>query len=432
MSTDFDILISGGGMAGASFAAALTAAPTPPATQGESGTALRIGLVEATTPGGVSQPSFDERTTVLSRTSRRILETLDVWRRLPEPAHPIRRIHVSERGRFGNTVIDAAEQKLDELGAVVANRTLGAALWDTLRGAPSATSRIELMSPARITAVTQDAQCVRADLELQGPAGILSSRTVNARLLVVADGADSSLRSAVGIGVQQTPYGQTAIIGNVQVSGPGEPGTAYERFTPEGPVAFLPFGERRFGFVLARETAQAQRLLALADHEFLQVLQGAFGARLGDFSRVGRRAAYPLSLSRAERVSAGRVVLIGNAANGLHPIAGQGYNLALRDAAALAELIIETRRAKAGAAFDAGDRQLLQNYVAWRQRDQAQVVRFTDGLIRLFGLPLTSVGRARGLGLLAFDILPGAKRALARHALGLGGRLTKAARGLRQ
>jgi 2-octaprenyl-6-methoxyphenol hydroxylase len=145
---------------------------------------------------------------------------------------------------------------------------------------------------------------------------------------------------------------------------------------------------------------------------------------------VGARASYPLSLSRAERITEGRVVLIGNAANGLHPIAGQGYNLALRDAAALGELIVESRRGNAGD-FDAGAPDLLAAYVAWRRRDQDNVVRFTHGLMSLFGLPLESAGHARGLGLLAFDLLPGAKRALARYAMGLGGRLTKAARGLR-
>jgi 2-octaprenyl-6-methoxyphenol hydroxylase len=425
MTADFDVLISGGGMAGASFAAALLAAAPAP----EVVAPLRVGLVEAVPVGGPAQPSFDERTTALSRTSRRILETFGVWERLGEPAHSIRRIHVSERGRFGNTVIDAAEQQLDELGAVVANRTLGAALWEKLRAAsragPAGEPAIELLCPGRITQITSDPAAVSAQVEVQG-----ASRTVRARLLVVAEGADSPLRSAAGISAWRRPYGQTAIIGNVQVSEPGPPDTAFERFTAEGPVALLPFGERRFGFVLARETKEAERLLALGDDAFLHVLQDAFGTRLGAFTRLGGRAAYPLALSRAERVTDGRVVLIGNAANGLHPIAGQGYNLALRDAAALGELIVGTRRAQ-GAAFDAGAPELLERYAEWRRRDQANVVRFTDGLVRLFGLPLASVGHARGLGLLLFDVLPGAKRALARHAMGLGGRLTKAARGLR-
>jgi 2-octaprenyl-6-methoxyphenol hydroxylase len=414
VSDEFDVLISGGGMAGASLAAALIADPV--------NAPLRIGLVEAVPVGVAAQPSFDERTTALSRTSRRILETLGVWQRLADPAHAIRRIHVSERGRFGNAVIDADEQGLDELGAVVANRTLGAALWAQLRESGA----VRLHCPARITQITQDADFLSAVVEGQG--ATCSART---RLLVVAEGADSPLRAAAGIKATHEPYRQTAIIGNVQASEPGPPGTAYERFTSEGPVALLPFGEQRFGFVLARDTERAQRLLGATDAQFLAVLQSAFGQRLGRFSRVGGRAGYPLSLTRAERVTQGRVVLIGNAANGLHPIAGQGYNLALRDAAALSELVLDARRV-AGPEFDAGATELLSRYVEWRRRDQGNVVRFTDGLIRLFGLPLDSVGHLRGLGLLAFDLLPGAKRALARHAMGLGGRLTRAARGLRQ
>jgi len=198
---------------------------------------------------------------------------------------------------------------------------------------------------------------------------------------------------------------------------------AYERFTPGGPLALLPAGPGRYVFVLTRRTAVAEAVKCLPDAEFVQLLQEEFGFRLGRFTRVGARSSYPLELVEADAVTAPRVAVVGNAAHGLHPVAGQGYNLGLRDAATLAELIAET----AGA--DPGRPDLLARYAAWRRPDQRRVVSFTDGLIRLFDR--RGLGPLRGLGLLLFDATPGAKRLLARETMGLRGRRTRLVRGLR-
>jgi 2-octaprenyl-6-methoxyphenol hydroxylase len=401
----YDVVISGGGMAGASLAWALTRLP------------IRIALVEPVAFESAAQPSFDDRTIALSRSSQRILDSLGLWSEIGGQACPIREIHVSERGRLGNAVINGEEQGVGDLGYVVANRVLGAALWQRLRVAKN----VAVFCPGRITAVRQQPERLVVDLvseQHEGPLG--------ARLLAVAEGAGSALRQALGIGVAHRPYDQTAIVGSVEVAAGGNGHAAYERFTAEGPIALLPGGGRRFIFVMARAARAAPAIMALDDAAFLDLLQRGFGQRLGRFSRVGRRNAYPLTLVQARRVIAPRAALIGNAAHGLHPVAGQGYNLGLRDVAALAELVADAIRAGA----DPGSAAVLEQYAAWRRRDQRNVVAFTDGLIRLFELPLRTLGIARGLGLMLFDVLPGAKSSLAHYTMGLGGTLTRLARGL--
>jgi 2-octaprenyl-6-methoxyphenol hydroxylase len=401
---DFDIVIAGGGMVGASLAVALAGQP------------LRIALVEALPFGAPAQPSFDARTVALSRSSFRILATLGIWPDIAGAAATIRRIHVSEQGCFGTALIDADQQGVPALGYVLDNRELGAALWTRL----SAQGNCQVHAPARVTGTEPDGERLRLAL-----AGDGCPSTLTARLLVVADGARSALRPALGIGARVQGYGQGAIVGNVAVSRPGSRDMAFERFTPEGPLALLPAGGGRYAFVLARETARLQPTLELPDAGFLALLQQAFGWRLGRLTRLGRRAAYPLELTVADRVTAPRAVLVGNAAHALHPVAAQGYNLGLRDVAALAELLAD------GAGGDPGAPALLARYAHWREADQRNVVAFTDGLVRLFGLAGTGLPALRGAGLQLFDLLPPAKRVLAHHTMGLSGRVTRLARGLR-
>lgn len=387
-------------MVGASLAVALAGLP------------LRVMLVEAVPAGSPGQPSFDARTTALSRSSQHILATLGIWAGVAADAAPIRRIHVSERGRFGTTVIDGDEEGGEPLGYVLENRLLGAALWRAMGARPG----LEIRAPASVSAVATGEDAVTATL--RSGAGAADVRT---RLLVVADGARSPLRAGLGIAARVRPYGQVAITGNVAVSNPGSGGTAFERFTAAGPLALLPAGPGRYGFVLTRRAAEAEAIVALPDAEFLALLQAEFGHRLGRFDRVGVRSSYPLDLVVAGAVTGPRVAVIGNAAHGLHPIAGQGYNLGLRDAAALAELLAERPA-------DPGDAMLLARWAAWREPDQRKVVAFTDGLVRLFDRP--GLGVLRGLGLALFDTLPGAKPLLARETMGLGGRRSRLARGL--
>ncbi|MSR09275.1 MAG: 2-octaprenyl-6-methoxyphenyl hydroxylase [Gammaproteobacteria bacterium] len=407
-----DVLIAGGGMVGASLAVALARL------------SLRVTLVEAIPAGSPGQQSFDARTTALSRSSQHILGTLGIWPQIAEHAAPIRRIHVSERGRLGTTVIDADEEGGEALGYVVENRLLGAALWRDL----GAHSNVTVLTPARAASAAGAPDGLDVHIDQAGLAA-----TVRTRLLVVADGARSTLRDALGIAARTRPYEQTAIVGNVAVDGPvaglvaGQGTTAYERFTPDGPLALLPAGEGRYVFVLTRRAALAEAVSALPDPAFLELLQREFGFRLGRFRKVGARSCYPLELVEAEAVTGHRVAVVGNAAHGLHPVAGQGYNLGLRDAAALAELLAEDSR-QAGAQPDPGAAALLERYATWRRPDQRKVVAFTDGLVRLFDQ--TSLGPLRGLGLLLFDTVPGAKRLLARETMGLAGRRTRLARGL--
>jgi 2-octaprenyl-6-methoxyphenol hydroxylase len=396
-----DVVIAGGGMIGASLAVAL--APLK----------LRVALVETAPLGSESQPSFDERTTALSNGSRRIYEGMGIWPAVAHEATPIRRIHVSDRGRFGFARIDAAEQGVAALGYVLANRALGAALWARL----STNEHLTVHCPATATGLSKHGEDLEVAVERGG-----SPLRIACRLLVAADGANSSIRRALGIEATTWNYDQVAVITNV-LPQKFHDHVAYERFTPTGPVALLPMNEGRCTVVWTLAPDRAQQVMAESDAEFLRELQEAFGMRLGRFTRVGRRHSYPLALTRADEQVAERVVIIGNAAQGLHPIAGQGFNLGLRDVATLAELIAEHRA-------DLGSGEMLERYREWRRSDRRTVVAFTDGLVRLFGSPLAGVKMARDLGLLAFDLLPPAKGALSRLSMGVSGRLPKLARGL--
>lgn len=402
MSNSFDVAIVGGGMVGASLAAALTPL------------GLRVALVESVPLQSESQPSFDERTTALSNGSRRILNSMGVWDVVAPEAAPIRRIHVSDQGRFGFARIDAAEEGVAALGFVLANRVLGAALWERLAADPA----IAIFCPARVNEITTSPEAVTLQVEADGE----PSRTLHARLLVAADGANSGIRKALGIEATRWDYEQTAIITNVATR-KFHDHVAYERFTSTGPLAVLPLADGRCTVVWTLAPEVAQATMQLDDATFLARLQERFGFRLGRFTRVGRRHAYPLALTRAEERIGKRVVIIGNAAQGLHPIAGQGFNLGLRDVATLAEVIADSPATL-------GDEAMLARYDEWRRTDRRGVIAFTDGLVRLFGNPLGSVKVARDLGLLLFDVLPPAKSALSALSMGITGKLPRLARGV--
>jgi 2-octaprenyl-6-methoxyphenol hydroxylase len=280
--------------------------------------------------------------------------------------------------------------------------------------------------PARATAVELSPDAVQLSIESHAAE---SPRAVSARLLVAADGAGSGLRGALGLAAHTEDYGQVALIANVGADRPHE-GIAYERFTPTGPLALLPLADGAWGLVWTLEPARAAAVLEFSDDRFLHELQQCFGWRAGRFTRVGRRAAYPLQLNRAEGTVASRAVLIGNAAQALHPVAGQGFNLGLRDAATLAELLADARAAAPGGSFDAGQADLLAAFAARRNADRGGVVRFTDGLVKLFGNRMPGVGAARDLGLLLFDLSPTAKSAMSRVSWGFAGETPRLARGL--
>ncbi|AQZ96747.1 2-octaprenyl-6-methoxyphenyl hydroxylase [Halopseudomonas phragmitis] len=365
----------------------------------------RLRLIEAQPPrAGGWQPSYDARSTALSQGSRQLFERLGVWARLAERVEPIRQIHVSDRGHPGVARIDAAREGVPALGYVVENAWLGEVLLGALD-----TEVVEWLAPASATAARAVPGGYQLDLQTADGA-----QTLETELLVVADGGRSGLLESLGIHRQVSAYGQTAIIANISTS-KAHAGVAFERFTDSGPLALLPLSGQRSALVWTQPRDQADEVMGLVDEDFLARLQDAFGFRLGALTRVGERHAYPLSLSEAQEQVRPHLVVLGNAAHSLHPIAGQGFNLSLRDTLALADCLSrETER-------QPGDLTVLQGYLQRQQLDQRLTVAFSDQLTRLFSnrQPLLTAGR--NLGLLGLDILPPAKRLLARQAMGLHG-----------
>ena len=404
---DYDIVIAGGGMIGTSLGLAL--APLH----------LKVAVVEAVARGAEQQPSFDDRSTALSRSSQRMFEAMGLWPDIVAAATPIKSIHVSDKGRFGFAHIEAQQQQVEALGYVTINRVLGAVLQGALADADS----IDFLCPARIESMQRASGSVV--VQVAQDAGI---RTLSCRLLVAADGANSSVRDMMGISASQTDYEQCALIGNVLTQKAHEY-RAFERFTEDGPVAMLPAADQRSSFVWIQSPDAARRRMAMSDVEFTGNLQDVFGHRLGRFSRVGQRAAYPLALSKANGLIAQRTVVVGNAAHGLHPIAAQGFNLGMRDVATLCDCIVDARD-ESGVDFDCGDTAILENYAEWRRPDHRKLVAFTDGLVRLFGDHRPPVRALRNVGMLAFDLIPGIRRKFAEHTMGLAGKLPRLSRGV--
>lgn len=400
----YDVLIVGGGMVGASLACAL------------GGQALRVAVVEAVPHGAATQPSYDDRSIALAYGTRRIFEGIGLWNALAGAVTPIERIHVSDRGHFGAARMEAAGCGFDALGYVVETRRLGEIFSAELARLPN----VDLICPAELQAFEVSADGVRAHLAGAGPEALLT-----ARLVVAADGGRSTVRRLAGIGVERRDYGQCAVIANVTPQRP-HCNTAFERFTASGPLALLPMSQDRCSLVWTVDADRRAAVMALSDEAFLAALQERFGHRLGRFVRVGRRAAYPLTLIRANRHTAPRLALIGNAAHTLHPIAGQGFNLGLRDVAVLAQVLVEA----VATGRDIGDPGTLAQYDRARRRDQRRVIGLTDGLVRIFSNDFTPLVVARNLGMVALDILPPLKRMLMRQTMGLGGRLPRLARGL--
>lgn len=401
-----DIIVVGGGLVGTALVNALQRL------------SLDVVMLEAHELKRIEAPGFDGRSTALANGSRRILEQLGLWEGGAD-AEPIRSIHIGERGRFGAARIEADEERVPALGYTLENAVLARRLWHGLEHAP----RLRTIAPARVVAVETDQRCVRVAVEHEG-----RHESLAASLLVAADGVDSEVRRALGIGAAADHYAQHAIVANC-VTEARPAGRAFERFTPGGALAVLPLTRGRVAVIWTMSSARAGRVLELDDGDFLRELEAAFGRRLGRFTKVGARSAYALNRVRSERVRGPRCVLVGNAALSLHPVAGQGFNLALRDAAALAEVVAEHLLAH-GPGADVGEAAPLERYEHWRRDDQRKVATFTHGLVQLFGLEAPGLGTARGLGLLAFDLVPGAKRLLARHTMGLAGRLPRLARGL--
>ena len=387
------LAIIGGGLVGASLALALQS--------GAKARGWQIVLVEPFAPGDSYQPSYDARSTALSFGTRQIYERLGLWPAISPRAEAITQIHVSDRGRFGAARLSAEDEGVAALGYVVENAWLGHCLWQALDR-----DVVSWRCPAEVTRLQALGDGYRLTLN--------DEEILDCDLAVLADGGRSGLREQLGIAVRHTPYGQTALIANIS---PAEPhaGQAFERFTDEGPMAMLPLADNRCALVWTRPGNDAARLQALDERAFLAELQQAFGYRLGALRQVGARHTYPLALVEAQEQVRPHLVVLGNAAHSLHPVAGQGYNLALRDTLALADCLLASPA-------PLGDFATLQRYVSVQQQDQALTVGFSDRVTRLFGRNESLLVAGRTLGLLGLDLLPPAKRWFARQAMGLGTR----------
>lgn len=398
MSETFDVLIVGGGLVGASLAIALDDA------------GLAVALAESAAPRVDLQPSYDERNLALARASLNALEALgvlDATAATPVFPIPIRRIHVSRRGDFGAVRLDATELGLPAFGAVLPARELGNALLRRL----DACAALVRFAPALAIGIEAGAEFVTVELRV-GEA----TRRVRTRLLVGADGSESFVRGALGIDAERHDYAQSAFVTTVTTERPLE-GTAYERFTDSGPVAVLPLGERRAGLVLSVPAPDAARVATLGDEAFLAFVHERFGWRAGRFSRPGRRRPYPLARLAAARTTAPRAVLVGNAAQTVHPLGAQGFNLGLRDALTLAELL----RAAQAAGGDPGAAELLTHYVERRAEDRAATTAFSDDLVRLMGNDFAPLRVLRSIGFHALDRISPLKRRFALRGMGYRG-----------
>jgi len=393
MNYDFDVLIVGGGLVGGSLALALRDAP------------LRVGIVEALTETQRQALTSGDRALALARGTVQILDRLGIWQDVAAKAMPIRHIHVSDRGRFGKTRLHASEKGVDALGHVIVARTLEDRIAQELRGLDA-----ELLCPARIIGLKAGGDGVCVALK-KGEECL----NITAALVVAADGGNSTVRKLLGIEQNVRDYGQTAIVTEVQTEADVN-FTAYERFTASGPLAFLPLERRKCSVVWTMKNQDADELLSESEPGFTARLQSTFGYWLGKIQLASKTQGFPLKLIRAERMADDRVLLIGNAVHQIHPVAGQGFNLGLRDAAFLAERLF-TRLAFNE---DIGEKAFLDRYARARQRDLANTIHFTDGLIRAFCSDFPPLALARNTALIALDCLPSAKRLLARHAMGYG------------
>lgn len=398
-----DVLIAGGGLVGSALALAL------------SGHGLRIAVIDQT-PDLQPELSPDQRHLALAQASVTALRTLGLWPALQPVAGAIRAIHVSSRGDFGATRLRAEAHGLESFGMVVPARHLLAALVAKLRQSAD----VALYKPARVLESGLDGEARWLRIEQEG-----GEVKLQGRLLVAADGTDSPLRQSAGIDCEQRDYAQSAINAALRVERDAQ-GTAYERLTASGPIALLPQPEQRMGLVWTLPSAAAEAMAAAPEPEFLAALQAAFGYRLGRMLGVGPRAVYPLRLLRARRLYDERLVLVGNAAQSVHPIGAQGFNLGLRDACELAERLVAARREQQDLAAPA----LLAAYAEARARDRELTIAGSDGLLGVFAMQAAPWRALRSLGLVLADRFEPARQAIVERGMGYAARAPRLSRGL--
>ena len=407
--THFDVAIVGGGMVGISLALLLAE------QQG-----LKILLIESQSMAVQSatqatySPSFDARSTALSWASRKIYQSVGLWDRLQLHLSDITQIHVSDRGHGGLTRMTADDADVEALGYVVENRWLGSVLLEHLNQ-----SKVEVHMNSEVAELKPLSSGMQMHLKGGDSSNSeLENHLVEASLVVIADGTESQTAQKLGIYSETTSYNQTAIIANVEL-GKSHNGIAYERFTDQGPMALLPLadydGQHRSALVWARPTEIAEQLMSSSDADFLQSLQKIFGYRLGRFKNIGERGSYPLALGIANEQLRRNVLLMGNSAHSLHPVAGQGFNLSLRDAAALASIV---QRAREGSR-PLGSLEVLEEYYQEQLSDQRNTLMFSDSLTKSFGRSSSLAALGRNAGLLTLDLIPGLRQRFARFGMGM-------------
>jgi 2-octaprenyl-6-methoxyphenol hydroxylase len=336
-----------------------------------------------------------------------------LWAQLEAEATAIRTIHISELARPGRVLLDAAEMGLTEFGHVVEARSFGVVVTSQLERSDN----IDVISPVKVMGIEPGVE--KTTLTLESDAG---TDVLEARLVVAADGANSFIRRQLGIATENRDYGQTAVVCNVTPE-QAHAGRAFECLTETGPFAVLPHTGTRCGLVWSEASDKAGALLDMDDATFLKSAEERFGTKLGAFLKVGRRSAYPLKLVRAKEDIRERLVILGNAAHAIHPIGAQGFNLALRDVAVLAEILADDDN------NDPGDHVLLQQYSQWRKKDQRETIATSDGLTRLFAHPSMLAAGLRTGGLIAHALLPSLRRYSAIKAMGYRGRIPRLALG---
>ncbi|MGZ5007089.1 MAG: 2-octaprenyl-6-methoxyphenyl hydroxylase [Methylobacter sp.] len=398
MQHDYDLLIAGGGLAGNCLALALN------------DTGLKIAIVEANTREQQHDSPAGDRALALAAGTVKMLEALDIWQGIGHAATAIKDIHISDKGHFGKTRLSARKENVEALGYVITARNIETHVADLVEK-----SGIDLICPARLTGLMAGNDAVNISLK-RGD----ESLNLSAKLLVGADGGNSSVRKLLEILQQSTDYGQTALVTTVKTALPHN-NVAFERFTASGPLAMLPVDSNHCAVVWTRTGEDADTLMSGSETDFLAELQQCFGYRLGKLSLAAPRRAFPLSLIRAEKMTAARTVVIGNAVHQLHPVAGQGFNLGLRDVVQLAEMIVKQHEANG----DIGDAGLLSAYATARQKDHDRTIGFTNSVVRIFSNDWLALAAARNFGLAILDHIPSAKTLLARHAMGLAGRLPR-------
>lgn len=400
----YDVVIIGGGMVGSSFALSLAAAMAAPT--------ISMLVVEASSIP--SRPSdsdnFDARSTALSYGSSLILKQAGLWQEIVRSAAAIKTIHVSDKGRFGTAQLDCADYGIDALGYVAENQAIGKALAQAL----AAADNIDHLANATVAQVTPKA----TGMSLQISVADQAAQELSADLTVLADGGRSPLCSKLGIATTKKDYGQHGLIANIAFAKP-HLNQAFERFTESGPLAVLPLptidGEHRASLVWTVLEGEVPSLLAMNQIQLIQRLQQSFGDRLGAITRIGTLAHYPLSLNQtSEQVRPG-LVLLGNVAHTLHPVAGQGLNLALRDVQALVNSLCAAK----GRGEGLGSLKTLQSYAQQQSADQRTTIAATDSLVGLFSSNQLSKVLLRKFGLVTLEMVPSMKRLLAHQAMGL-------------